>query len=68
MMMIEGLKLDRYCKGSIVEHVTNPTRMLRAWQEQWEWVQLRRSGNDRFAAGFSAKYGVLEFVDIDRTN
>ena len=39
--------------------------MFRAWYEGWESLQLKSTGDDRFAAALTAKYGGLKFHDID---
>ncbi len=38
---------------------------FRAWYEGWEDAQINSTGNDRFAATLSAKYGGLQFHDED---
>ena len=39
--------------------------MLTAWYEGWKSLQLKSTGDDRFAAALTAKCGGLKFHDID---
>jgi hypothetical protein len=52
-------------KGLWEERKRIPIRLFRAWYEGWESLQLKSTGDDRFAAALTAKYGGLKFYDID---
>jgi hypothetical protein len=52
-------------KGLWEERKMIPIHLFRAWYEGSESLQLKSTGDDRFAAALTAKYGGLKFYDID---
>ena len=64
--LYEDADFDQFLgEGVWEERKRLATRIFRAWYEGWEDAQLNSSGDDRFAAALSAKYGGLRFHDED---
>jgi hypothetical protein len=63
-----SLKLDTHCK-EVIEKANSlskqPSRIFRAWEEEWEKVAVGANGDDVLEARMVRKYGGIKWLDPD---